>query len=77
MVDLQCDYECAGEILGPEIGEVRELSCLGRSIRLTDAGLEWEGDPKHAEAFLKKLQLGECKAAKTPGVKKDEEEDAE
>ena len=52
---LQVEFECSGQILGYEPGDVQEFKFLGRWIRLTDSGIEWEGDPKHADHFLEKL----------------------
>ena len=52
---LQKDYECTGQILGIENGDVQQLKFLGRTITLTDEGLEWEGDRKHVLAYLDKL----------------------
>ena len=53
--DLQKDYECDGQFLGVGAGCQSELKFLGRTIRLTDAGLELEGDKKHALAFVGKM----------------------
>ena len=52
---LQKDYECDGQILGYSSNCHSELKFLGRQIRLTNEGLEWEGDPKHAKAFVDKM----------------------
>ena len=38
--DLQTEYECRGDILGPADDEVKSLKFLG-------SGLEWEGDKRH------------------------------
>ena len=69
---LKSEYECGGEVLGPGEGEVRELKFLGRKIRYTESGLEWEGDDKHALNFVEKLGLTQSKGVATPGVKHDE-----
>ena len=53
--DLQRDYECTGQILGNGEGCQDVLKFLGRTIRLTPAGLEWEGDQKHAAVFIEKM----------------------
>ena len=36
-------YDCSGDILGPDPGDVSELKFLGRTIRLTADGIEWQG----------------------------------
>ena len=56
-------------MLGPAHDEEKEVRFLGRTIRLSSAGLKWEGDQKHCKAFLDKLNLGELKGVETPGVK--------
>ena len=76
---LQTEFECNGSVLGPDNDEVQEIRFLGRIIRLTDYGLEWEGDPKHANRVLEKTGSfmraeGEPKNfARTPGVNKENE----
>ena len=67
--DLQTEFECTGDVLGPGSDEVKALKFLGRSIRLTSTGIEWEGDDKHAKAFLEKLNAGELRGVETPGTK--------
>ena len=55
IADLQGEYECSGQVLGYSSRCVQVLICLGRTITLTDAGLEWEEDRRHADSFLQKL----------------------
>ena len=80
--------------MGTEQGETRCLKFLGRTITLTDEGIEWEGDPKHVAAYIEKLkdfaavpdssvggmlqEGSSCgmRGVKTPGVKKQNEEEA-
>ena len=69
---LQEEYECGGELLGPDIDEARVIILLGRKISYTNDGLEWEGDDKHARSFVEKLGLSKSKVVVTPGVKRDE-----
>ena len=59
--DLQTEFECSGEGLGPDVDEVKEIRFLGRYVRYTASGLEWEGDDKHVKAFLDKLDGGDLK----------------
>ena len=51
---------------------------MGRKIRLCPHGIEWEGDTKHAKAYLEKLKADFCeesetvskmRSVQTPGVK--------
>ena len=43
----QKEYECTGQILGPDPGDVLCLNFVGRTRTLTSEGIEWEGDSKH------------------------------
>ena len=76
------EHEGTGAILGHDECDVLELQFLGRTIRLTDEGLEWSGDDKHPKAYLQKLvaesgpegaeKLSDMGMVRTPGVKRDE-----
>ena len=68
---LQGEFECTGQMLGYGAEEVREFKFLGRTVRLADGGLEWEGDAEHVEAFLEKLGSESLKDSRTPGTKRD------
>ena len=48
--DLKTEFECSGEMLGPEESSSKEIKFLGRKIRWTPIGIEWEGDSKHVES---------------------------
>ena len=48
-------FECSGNILGDGKEDVAELKFLGRTIRLVEGGIEWEGDGRHAQAYIDKL----------------------
>ena len=85
---LQSDgYECTCDILGNRSDEVKSLKFLGRQIHLREDGIEWEGDSRHAEAYLTKLAAAfssgslevtsGMRAVNTPGVKRPDEEFAE
>ena len=80
-------YECTHEILGYKKDEVKSLKFLGRKIHLKEEGFEWEGDSRHAEAYLAKLAAEfssvtsdattGMRAVATPGVKRADEEYAD
>ena len=40
---LQKDFEVDGDMLGPGEDEKESVSFLGRTLRFTSTGLEWEG----------------------------------
>ena len=60
--------------MGPEDDSVGEIKFLGRRIRWTATGIEWEGDQKHVERYIEKIGLQQGKAVETPGVKHDDKE---
>ena len=53
--------------IGEDEGCVREIRILNRILRLTQDGLRYEADPRHAELLVKALDL--TNSADTPGVK--------
>ena len=52
---------------GPE--DLKEMRVLNRIVRVTDSGLRYEADPRHAEMLARALKLESCKHMVTPGVK--------
>ena len=69
---LRKSYEfTVGGRLGPGPTDDKETIVLGRVIRWTDDGIEYEADPRQVEALISELQLvGEAvKGVLTPGVK--------
>jgi len=66
--ELEKDFELKSEILGPDYGEVREVTFLGRRIKWTSEGLSYEGDPKHAEILIKEWNMEDAKAVCSPGT---------
>lgn len=68
---LEAKYELKkGGRLGPGPSDCKELTVLNRVIRWTEAGVEYEADPRQAEKLLEGLSLDDgCKARATPGQK--------
>ena len=65
---LQEQYEVGGDALGILEDEVEEFKFLGRKIRVTKDGLEWEADEKLARSIVGEAQLtAEGKGVSTPG----------
>ena len=62
-------FEVKASILGPEEDEVEEVTILGRVVRWTDQGLEYEADPRHAEIIVNELSLKGANGVGTPGTK--------
>eukprot|EP00973_Karenia_brevis_P071705 9963982-Karenia_brevis.AAC.1 len=42
-------------VLGPEEKDDKEVTILGRFVRWTDEGIEYEADPKHRSIILEYL----------------------
>ena len=68
---LEARYELRkGGRLGPGANDSKEITVLNRVIRWTDAGLEYEADPRQCERLLEGLQLDDsCNGVATPGLK--------
>ena len=52
-------------------GCVREIRILNRILRLTDDGLRYEADPRHAEMLVRALDLESASSVMTPGIKEE------
>ena len=63
---LSTKYEIKCTILGPEAHNAQEVKILGRTLRWTDAGIEYEADARHQAIVIEELGLGDCKAVSTP-----------
>ncbi len=60
------------EIKTARIGEEEEekdMRILNRIVRVTEDGIEYEPDPRHAELIVEELKLQNAKAVATPGEK--------
>ena len=55
--------------LGTGANDAKEMRVLNRIVRITNDGLLYEADPRHAEMLVKAFKLEDAKAAVTPGVK--------
>ena len=55
--------------LGTGPDDCKEMRVLNRIVRVTDEGLLYEADPRHAEMLIKDFQLEDAKEVVTPGVK--------
>ena len=57
-------------IMGSGVGEIKEVVILGRTVRWTAEGIEYEADAKHRKTLMKRAGLEEdSKAASGPVVK--------
>ena len=53
------------------------MRVLNRIVRITDDGLLYEADPRHAEMLVKAFHLEESKAVVTPCLKTAVDEDVD
>ena len=80
--EIRRRYDCDGDVLGDEEGDVSEISFLGRRLVLTKDGIEWQGDRKLVDAFLKRAGVdASCSTTRvgqvdTPGVKRERDTEA-
>ena len=61
--------------LGEEEGCDKEIRILNRVVKITESGLEYEADPRHAELLVDSLGLQGKAPALTTGVKENPRED--
>ncbi len=68
---LKKSFECKirGR-LGSEAKDTKEIRLLNRIIRITEKGLLYEADPRHAELLAKSMGLEQSRSVATPGTKK-------
>ena len=65
-------------IMGSGRGEIREVKILGRTVRWTDEGIEYEADEKHRKELMKRTGLMEdSKAVVGPAVKDGKDDGGE
>ena len=68
---MEKHYEISSTFLGP--GADQEAKYLNRILRWTSDGLEYEGDPKHAQILLREWGMVDCLPMDCP-ISKDTEE---
>ena len=66
--ELMRAYEMTSEILGPEPGLRKKISILNRTIRWTEAAIEYEADGRHDDIIIEECEALSSKPMKTPGV---------
>ncbi len=72
---LESKYDLEEEArLGPGPEDDKRASILNRVVRWTDAGLEYEADPRQAEKLVQDLKLEGAKGVGTPGAKLNKEQ---
>jgi len=66
--EISKEFEIKSDMLGSREDEVRECQFLGRTIRWTEQGYEYEGNPKHANILLDEWDMKDAKTLSSPGV---------
>ena len=64
---LSDKYKIKTEQLGHEEGKDAEIGILNKVERMTEAGIELEADPRHAELVIKELGLKSARPSLVPG----------
>ena len=64
--EMKKKWDIKSAILGPDHHHASEIKVLGRRLRWTAAGIEYEADPRHKQVIIDELGLGDCKAVTTP-----------
>ena len=71
---MQTSFECKLKgRLGVRPNDCKEMRVLNRIVRVTEDGLRYEADPRHAEMLIKAFDLSEAKSVVTPGIKVHDE----
>ena len=65
---LKENYETKTEFFGPDLGMVREVSILNRTLRWKENMIEYEADSRHAQVIVEECEVMSAKASKTPCV---------
>ena len=68
---LAKSYTLKSTIFGPGGDHAKEVQYLGRTIRWTDAGVEIEGNAKHAQDLMECLGMTQCRGVNTPLTAED------
>ena len=66
--EIAKEFEIKSETVGSQAGEVREAPFLGRTIRWSEEGYEYEGNQKHAKILLDEWNMNDAKALSSPGA---------
>ena len=65
---LSKEFELKAETLGTGEGEILSASFLGRTIRRTERGYEYECDQKHAKVLLDEWSMSDSRPVSSPGT---------
>jgi hypothetical protein len=67
-MQLEKKFDFKTSVLGEGPGDQREVKVLNRVLRLTEEGIEYEADPRHAELIVRGMGMTDAKGVSTAGV---------
>ena len=70
---LREGYEVDGDIVALSDGESAEGKFLGRILRYTSGGIEWEADPTQVTSLIAECGMEDCSGVYMPGVQAEVE----
>ena len=59
-------YDIKASVLGPDTHQSQEVKILGRTLRWTEGGIEYEADARHHTIVIEELGLDTCGVVSTP-----------
>ena len=59
-------YDIKASVLGPDAHQAQEVKILGRALRWTDGGVEYEAGARHREIVIREFGLNDSGAVGTP-----------
>ena len=66
---LRKKYKLKTETQGSGFEDAKEVRILNKVVRMIEAGVELEADPRHAELIVRELGVASSKPSRVPGVK--------
>ena len=74
---LEKKYKIKSTVIGPGPGEVRGGRFLGRYIKWTELGIEWEGDDKLYKQLMDEWQMNGASSMTSPWIKDEPQKDGD
>ena len=66
--EIEREFEIKGEIIGRREGEKLSCEFLGRTIRVTPDGYEYEANPKHVKILMQEWGMENSRTLSSPGA---------
>ena len=65
---MEAKFEVTAKRFGPDAGDEREATFLGRRLVWGSSGISYEADPKHVKSLLTVWDMDSSRSVSTPGV---------